>query len=403
MSTFQSQSTSSLLLLLLSVLALQVTGSAASAPLVVAAGALPALLLVRWVRTVNRVLDRRWVMILSDAGAFTVALVLHLLSRGDIQAWHIYVGMALFSSFGAFYLPAMRGWVADQSGSLAQLTWLNAMLAVATQASVVVGWALGGVLVSTVGVSGSLGLCALAYALGSVLQIVVFAVLNGARLRRTDRPRGTDGRDGAPARAPEGVWRRVFSPRRLGLFTGSLLAMELSHVLAFSMFVPLLTGNSSDRSWVAGTANAGFALAAIGSGVLVSGGSVGDWVRRRVPGILLAGFAIQAVFGLAAHTAVLAIGLYTMVGILSGGDAVLQSEVQDRWRSVGSSQAFAVFGAVYGPAQLVGSLVIAFLLLHLPVTTVYVGTILTLGLGSGLLLIAARARSTSGTPEVVTP
>ncbi len=87
--------------------------------------------------------------------------------------------------------------------------------------------------------------------------------------------------------------------------------------------------------------------------------------------------------------------------MLSGGDTVLQSEVQDRWRSVGSSQAFAVFGAVSGPSQLVGSLVIAFLLLHFSITAVYVGTIMILGFGSALLLVVARAKSINPVEEVI--
>ncbi|MCX4681291.1 MFS transporter [Streptomyces sp. NBC_01433] len=406
-STLQSQSTSALLLLLLSLLALDVTGSPASVPLVVAAGALPALLLVRWVRSVNRLLDHRWVMLLADVGAFTVALVLYLLVRGGgLQAWHIYVGMFLFSSFGAFYLPAMRGWVADQAVGLEQLTWLNAMLAVSSQASVVVGWALGGALASTVGIAVSLAICALSYAFGIGLQFLVFVLVNRAPVRKVAKhgePSGEAAETGiratASPQAVSGAWRNVFSPRLLGLFTASLLLMELTHTLAFSMFVPLLTEGSPDRSWIAGTANACFALTAMVSGVLVSGGAVGRWARRRAPHIVLMGFCVQALFGLSAGHAVLTIGLYAMVGLLSGGDAALQSEVQDRWRPVGSAQAFALFGAVQGPAQLIGSLVVAFLLLHLPVTAVYVGTILTLGVGAGLLLLLARARAASPAPE----
>ncbi|MQS05748.1 MFS transporter [Streptomyces alkaliphilus] len=411
-STLQSQSTSALLLLLLSVLALDLTGTAASAPLVVAAGALPPLLLVRWVRLVNRWMDHRWVMMLSDLGAFTVTLVLYLLLRGDdIEAWHIYLGMFLFSSFGAFYLPAMRGWVADQTSGIEQLTWLNAMLAVASQASVVVGWALGGVLVSTIGITASLAICALSYVFGIVLQFIVFVLINRAPFRRAGKPSapspgggsGVAGAAGSPARAGFDVWRDVFSFRRLGLFTAALLLMELTHILAFSMFVPLLTDGAPDRSWIAGTANACFALAAMLSGLLVSGGTIGRWARSRVPQIVLVGFCVQAVFGLGAGYAVLAIVLYTIVGLLSGGDAALQSEVQDRWRPVGSAQAFAVFGAVLGPAQLVGSLLVAFLLLHLPVTGVYVGTVLTLGLGSGLMLLLARRRAPAPSPETREP
>ncbi|WP_275467088.1 MFS transporter [Streptomyces noursei] len=411
-STLQSQSTSALLLLLLSLLALRVTGSPASAPLVVAVGALPALLLVRAVRFVNQLVDHRWVMLLSDAGAFVVAVTLWQLVRaGGVHAWQIYAGMFLFAAFGAFYLPAMRGWVAGQTSGLEQLTWLNAMLAVATQAAVVVGWALGGVLASSIGIEGSLGLCALSYAVGLVLQFVVFVVINGASFRKPAGAPGTVVSGTAKshaaaadrASATTGVWRDVFSPRRLGLFTAALLLMELTHTLGFSMFVPLLTGGAADRSWIAGTANACFALAAMISGVLVSGGALGQWTRARAPQVVLVGFCVQIVFGLSVAHPVWAIGLYAVVGLLSGGDAALQSEVQDRWRPAGSAQAFAVFGAVQGPAQLVGSLAVAALLTCLSVGTVYLGTVVVLGLGSGLVLMLARSRAEAPPPRVEAP
>ncbi|GAA2666610.1 MFS transporter [Streptomyces lunalinharesii] len=406
-STLQSQSTSALLLLLLSLLALRVTGSPASAPLVVAVGALPALLLVRAVRTVNQHVDHRWVMLLSDAGAFVVAVTLWQLVRaGGVHAWQIYAGMFLFAAFGAFYLPAMRGWVAGQTTGLEQLTWLNAMLAVATQAAVVVGWALGGVLASSIGIQVSLGLCALSYAVGLVLQFVVFVVVNRAPFRKPAGAVGAAEPDQAGADRASGgtrVWRDVFSPRRLGLFTAALLLMELTHTLGFSMFVPLLTGGAADRSWIAGTANACFALAAMISGVLVSGGALGQWTRARAPQVVLVGFGVQIVFGLSAAHPVWAIGLYAVVGLLSGGDAALQSEVQDRWRPAGSAQAFAVFGAVQGPAQLVGSLTVAALLTCLSVGTVYLGTVVVLGLGSGVVLMLARSRAEVRPPRVEAP
>ncbi|MBD2830406.1 hypothetical protein ID875_27445 [Streptomyces globisporus] len=373
------------MLLLLSVLVIEVTGSAASAPLVIAAGALPALLLVRWVRSVNRLLDHRWVMILSDTGAFAVALALFLLSQADVQAWQIYCGVALFSGFGAFYLPAMRGWVADQSGDITQLTWLNSMLAVATQASVVVGWRLG---VFWPARSGSASLWAVRHRLRMRHRAAVRRICCG------QPDAATSGRCARSARESSGVLRRRRCRRRPcgrrrcvahGLLAAParsvhwLVARDGAQPCAGFQYV-CPTCHSGFRRPILGGAwpNACFALAAIGSGVLVSGGSLGNWVRSHTPGVLIAGFAVQTVFGLSASQTVLAVALYTLVGVLSGGDTVLQSEVQDRWRSVGSSQAFAVFGAVSGPSQLVGSLVIAFLLLHFSITAVYVGTIMIL-------------------------
>ncbi|MEV0265458.1 MFS transporter [Streptomyces sp. NPDC050617] len=405
-STFQSQSASTLLLMLLSLLALDISGSSASVPLVVAAGALPPLLFVRCVRAVNRLLDERWVMLLSDAGAFTVSSVLWMLVRHDsARLWHVYLGMFLFSTFGAFYLPAMREWAAGRTGGLEQLTWLNAMLAVATQASVVVGWAAGGVLAASLGIATSLLICVLSYSVGMVLQFVVFVVAGRASFWRT--PTGPPREKGAPRavatasaagarKDTAGTWQDMWAPRRLGLFTASLLLLELTHTLAFSMFIPLLTAGDQDRSWVAGIANASFALTAVISGLAISGGVFGRYARAFAPHIVLTGFAVQAVFGLTAAHPAPAICLYALVGLLSGGDSALQSEVQDRWRPVGSAQAYAVFGAVHGPSQLAGALLIAWFLSRLPVRTLYVATVLTCGAAAGILLLVARLRTPAG-------
>ncbi|MFI9081870.1 MFS transporter [Streptomyces sioyaensis] len=401
-STFQSQTASTLLLMLLSLLALDVSGSSASVPLVVAAGALAPLLFVRVVRTVNRLVDERWVMLLSDVGAFSVSSVLWVLvHNGRAQLWHVYVGMFLFSTFGAFYLPAMREWASGRTGNLEQLTWLNAMLAVATQASVVMGWAVGGVLAASIGIASSLAVCVLSYAFGIVLQFLVFVVINRAPLIRPlpDATHGGDVPNQAPRTAPASAWRDMWAPRRLGLFTSSLLLLELTHTLAFSLFIPLLTTGHADRSWVAGIANASFALAAIVSGVAVSGGVLGRYARSLAPYVVLVGFGIQIVFGLSAVYPVLAICLYTLVGLLSGGDSALQSEVQDRWRPVGSAQAYAVFSAVQGPSQMVGALVLSLLLSSFPVNVLYIATITTCGMSAGVLLLLARLRAPGLTAE----
>ena len=51
--------------------------------------------------------DRRWAMILSDAGAGVCTLgVALLLWAGRLEVWHIYLAMALSSTFSAFQWPA---------------------------------------------------------------------------------------------------------------------------------------------------------------------------------------------------------------------------------------------------------------------------------------------------------
>ena len=51
--------------------------------------------------------DRRWVMVLSDAGAALTTLAVALLFlTGQIAVWHVYLAVAASAVFGAFQWPA---------------------------------------------------------------------------------------------------------------------------------------------------------------------------------------------------------------------------------------------------------------------------------------------------------
>jgi len=85
----------------------QRTGSATQFALIALFTALPGILFAPFAGALVDRWDRRWAMILSDAGAGLCTLVVAiLLALNRLEVWHIYALMALSSTFSAFQWPA---------------------------------------------------------------------------------------------------------------------------------------------------------------------------------------------------------------------------------------------------------------------------------------------------------
>jgi DHA3 family macrolide efflux protein-like MFS transporter len=100
--------------------------------------------------------DRRWVMILSDAGAGLSTLMMALLFfAGQVQVWHICLAVGASATFGAFQYPA---YVASITllVSKRNLGRANGMVQFGQAASEILAPALAGILVLTVQVQGVL-------------------------------------------------------------------------------------------------------------------------------------------------------------------------------------------------------------------------------------------------------
>jgi MFS transporter, DHA3 family, macrolide efflux protein len=92
--------------------------------------------------------DRRWAMLLADIGAGLCTLSLALLFiAGRLHVWHIYVAMAISSTFGAFQWPAYSAATTmlvpkehlGRAGGLAQLGEAVAQIASPSLAGVLIG------------------------------------------------------------------------------------------------------------------------------------------------------------------------------------------------------------------------------------------------------------------------
>ena len=85
----------------------QKTGSALQLALIVAAARVPMLLITPFAGALIDRWDRRWAMILSDAGAaLGTAIAMLLILTDNLETWHLYLTLSLSGLFRAFQFPA---------------------------------------------------------------------------------------------------------------------------------------------------------------------------------------------------------------------------------------------------------------------------------------------------------
>lgn len=148
---------------------LGVDGSATDLGLVLAAGAVPQIFLFLFGGVVADRLPRNLVMVGSDvvSGAAQVIAAILVLS-GDVEIWHLAALNVVRGAASAFFFPAAQG-LTPQTVPNAQLQEANALLRLTFAGTNIVGAALGGILVATVGPGWALAWDALTYLLGGVL------------------------------------------------------------------------------------------------------------------------------------------------------------------------------------------------------------------------------------------
>jgi MFS family permease len=87
----------------------QQTGSVLQFGLIAFSSALPALALSPFAGALVDRLDRRWILVASDASAGLTTLVFLFLARADaLSAWHVYALNAVASAASAFHVPAIQ-------------------------------------------------------------------------------------------------------------------------------------------------------------------------------------------------------------------------------------------------------------------------------------------------------
>lgn len=157
----------------LGILVFQQTQSATSYSMVIFCSFMPSLLL----KPVGGVLadrfDRRLMMIIGDAGsALGLVFILSFLLSGNLEVWHIYVGAAISSIFGALHNPAYKASVTDFV-SEEKYTQASGLMQLASTSQFLVSPVLAGVLISIMDISYILVIDIMSFVIAALLVVWV--------------------------------------------------------------------------------------------------------------------------------------------------------------------------------------------------------------------------------------
>jgi DHA3 family macrolide efflux protein-like MFS transporter len=236
--------------------------------------------------------NRKVMMMLSDLGAaLASAVVLVLLTTGNLQIWHLYITAAISGTLQGFQWPAYSAAITLMLPK-EQYTRANGMMEMAGNASTVFAPLMAGALIGPLGLAGLLiiDLACAAFAISTLLVIHV------------PQPTQTEaGREAAGHFLKEAAYgfRYIFArPSLLGLQTVFLVGNFFSG-LAYAVIAPMILGRTGNNELIFGSVQS---AGAIGGVIGAVGMSAWGGFKRRVHGVLLGWFCGsllgQAVLGL---------------------------------------------------------------------------------------------------------
>ena len=309
-------------------LVLQLTGSALITGTVLAVQLLPTLffgllagaLVDRW--------DRRRTMIIADAARAGLVLLIPLLnSLGALTLPALYVISFLLAVFGQLFRPALMASIPNVVAADALLP-ANALMGMTRQLGGIAGPALGGVLVSVMGLNSVFYVDAVTFAV-SGYAIFLATVSSGTRAKVALTVRAMTAEIGEGLR---------YIGRQPAVLTLAILGI-LSH--AYWAAIPVVAPVFADRVLGGGSATYGGLLSAMNLGMVAGGLILGAAARGRHRGwLVVAGYAGMALGVTAlgfARTPAQAIGVIALSGMLSMLSvvpffALLQEIVSDEFR-----------------------------------------------------------------------
>lgn len=279
-------------------LVLQLSGSSVYLGITVGLQFGPILVLGAWSGALADRVDKRKLLLATQSVAAVLALVLGVLTVTDVvTVWMIWLLAALTGTALALGMPSQQSFVYEMVGpdDLANAVGLNGVV---INSSRILGPALGGVLIASVGV----GLCFLLNAASFLAVIAALLLMRPAELFR-----------GKPVAREKGQVREGFRyVWRTAELRVPLLMLGIVSVMAYnySVILPILTKSVFGR----GGGAYGALSAAMGAGALV--GALVMASRTRPSTRLLAGST--GVFGVISLLLALAPGYYSAAGLLVG-------------------------------------------------------------------------------------
>jgi MFS transporter, DHA3 family, macrolide efflux protein len=280
--------------------------------------------------------DRRYVMMLSDAGqALGTVLLLISFSSGGFQLWHLYVVTFLSSIFGVFQGPAFQASVTmlvpDEKRDSA-----NAIQQVTGPIAGIIAPALAGVIYALVGVVGSIVVDLATF----VIAVAVVFYVRIPRPEQTAEGRAMKGSLGKEmfdgfrylwSRQPL-FWMMIYSTF-VNFLVGGIMALETPYILA-------RTGSETTLGILLGVMN----LGALAGGIIMSmWGGTRPRIHTILPTILIAGVAL-AVAGAAQSPLLLGIALFMFLFPLPMSNAAAMSMLQAKVAPDLQGRVFAAIG-----------------------------------------------------------
>jgi MFS family permease len=264
-------------------LVLKLTGSGMALGTVMAMQFLPTLFLAPTGGMIADRLDKRRLILATQAAAGTLALTLGVLTvTGTVELWMVYLFAAGFGAVTAIDNPARQTFVMEMVGpaDVANAVTLNSVVINAARA---VGPAIGGVLIATVGI----GQCFIVNAASYLAVILALVLIRKEQLHPSVRsPRG-------PGQVREG-FRYAWSNPTLRT-TLIMLAVIGTLTYEFTTTLPLL----SEYTFDAGASGLATMTALMGIGAVVGGlvvASAGNPTPARLVTIAIAlGVTVSAV------------------------------------------------------------------------------------------------------------
>jgi MFS family permease len=286
---------------------------------------LPVMLLALWAGVVVDRMDRRRLIVITQAAFLVQAVALATITTtGHVQAWMLLALAFGFGVFNAFDMPARQSFVVELVGK-EDLSNGIALNSAAFNAARIVGPAVAGVLVATVGEAGCFWINALSY---------VAVLVSLARLRVPPSAHAETQGDGF-AFLREGVRYAWGTPalRNLLMLLGACAGIGFQYMVLLPVYARDLLHSGAEGY---GLLVSAFGIGSLASAVLMTR-RLDRWKLRRqllvgllVSGLAMAGFAWSRAMPLSLLTGLLS--GFGLILYVASTNVLLQMTTEDRFR-----------------------------------------------------------------------
>jgi MFS family permease len=266
-------------------LVLELSSSGSALGVTVALQTVPVLLLGAWTGSVADRIDKRKLLLGTQATQGLLAAILGTLAlTGAVQLWMVWILALALGITRSFDTPTRQAFVSElvEGPSLARAIGINSTVVSAAR---MIGPAAGGVIIAAVGV----GWCFLLNAASFVGPLIGLLAMDASKLYRPEIP---------PTRKPHAVRAGLRYVRNRRDLLIPLLMMALVGTLAFEfqVTIPLM----AHSAFHLGATGFGLLYAAMGAGAVVSGVTLAGKVPGRVRTLAISAAAFGIALGAAA-------------------------------------------------------------------------------------------------------